>query len=372
MSDSAHLLIPFASSRDEGCAAALAMLALPHLEKLLARLAPAAIDSGDEATLSMPHERVLARACGLPADDGRIPWAAWQVAQAGREAGATAWAHITPCHWQVGQDHVAMGHPHDLQLEARESQALLAAMQPFFEGDGIALEYDSPTLWLARGEVFRDLATASLDRVVGRAVDNWIPRAPEARALRRLQQEMQMLLYTHDVNEERGRAGLAPVNSFWVSGTGALPALGQRANAARPRSHPGFARAAPCAATGTAGPRPGSSSMPPSARICCSAWTPARAVTPYPVRRSHRRNPGPGQRGRASCAAWAACSPASARKTCWSPCEDPHPRHPAARRLGARARRHPSPAGAPVRRARRAGPWTSSTTPWPACCRPPG
>ena len=97
-------------------------------------------------------------------------------------------------------------------------------MQPFFEEDGIALEYDAPTLWLARGDVFRDLATASLDRVVGRAIDNWIPRAPEARALRRLQQEMQMLLYTHDVNEERGRAGLAPVNSFWVSGTGALPA----------------------------------------------------------------------------------------------------------------------------------------------------
>ncbi len=208
MSDSTHLLIPFASSRDEGCAAALAMLALPNLEKLLARLAPGATDRGDEDSLSMPHERVLARACGLPAADGLIPWAAWQVAQAGRDPGTAAWAHITPCHWRVGQDHVAMGHPHDLQLEARESQALLAAMQPFFEGDGIALEYDSPTLWLARGEVFRDLATASLGRVVGRAVDNWIPRAPEARLLRRLQQEMQMLLYTHEVNEQRGkRAG---------------------------------------------------------------------------------------------------------------------------------------------------------------------
>jgi hypothetical protein len=224
MSDSTHLLIPFASSRDEGCAAALTTLALPHLEKLLARLAPAGTDQGDEASLSMPHERVLARACGLPSADGQIPWAAWQVAQAGRDTGGDAWAHITPCHWQVGQDHVAMGHPHDLQLDARESQALLAAMQPYFEEDGIALEYDSPTLWLARGEVFRDLATASLGRVVGRAVDGWISRAPEAKTVRRLQQEMQMLLYTHDVNEERAQRGLAPVNSFWVSGTGALPA----------------------------------------------------------------------------------------------------------------------------------------------------
>ena len=33
-----------------------------------------------------------------------------------------------------------------------------------------------------------------------------------------------MLLYTHPVNEERSRGGQLPVNSFWVSGNGALPA----------------------------------------------------------------------------------------------------------------------------------------------------
>jgi hypothetical protein len=96
-------------------------------------------------------------------------------------------------------------------------------MQPFFSQDGIELEYDAPTRWLARGELFRGLATASLDRVVGRVIDDWMPRADEAKPLRRLQQEMQMLLYTHPVNEERTRSGLLPVNSFWASGTGALP-----------------------------------------------------------------------------------------------------------------------------------------------------
>ncbi len=230
MSDGVHLLIPYASATAEECTQALRTLALPQLEKLLARLAPLGTDAGDEFTLSMPHERVLARACGLPCDDGRIPWAAWQVAQAGREAGGHAWARITPCHWTVAVDHIDMSHPQDLQLDAGDSQLLLAAMRPFFEQDGIALEYDSPTLWLARGELFRDLATASLDRVVGRTIDDWMPRAPEARTLRRLQQEMQMLLYTHEVNEARTRGGSLPVNSFWASGTGALPA----AHAAQP------------------------------------------------------------------------------------------------------------------------------------------
>ena len=223
MSDGVHLLIPFAYSSTEGCSRALQDLALPQLERLVAHLKLAGTDGGEESSLSMPHERVLAREFGISAADGCIPWAACQVQQAGRDVQGAAWARITPCHWRVETDHIAMGHPQELQLDPRDSQALLAAMQPFFEQDGIALEYDAPTLWLARGEVFRGLATASLDRVVGRTIDDWMPRAEAAKTVRRLQQEMQMLLYTHEVNEARIRGGLLPVNSFWVSGTGALP-----------------------------------------------------------------------------------------------------------------------------------------------------
>lgn len=224
MSDSAHLLIPFASSPEPGCREALRGLALPRLEQLLARLAPGEPDAGNETSLSPPHERVLARACGLAPVDGRIPWAAWQVKQSGRDPGDAAWALITPCHWRVGSDHVAMDDPAGLELHEADSRALLAAVRPYFEEDGIALEYSAPTLWLARGETFRDFPAASLDRVIGRKVDAWLPRFAGAGPVRRLQQEVQMLLYTSVVNDERQQRGLEPVNSFWVSGTGALPA----------------------------------------------------------------------------------------------------------------------------------------------------
>jgi len=223
MSDTAHLLIPFASCGDPGCAPALAGLRLPSLEKLLARLKPAGVDPGDERTLSPPHERVAAREHGLSAVDGGIPWAAWQQASAGNDASGQAWAWITPCHWEVGRNQITMAHPAQLQLDAAESQALLAAMRPYFAGDGIALQYHSPTTWLARGDVFRGFVSASLDRVIGRLVDSWLTRGEAGRTARRLQQEMQMLLYTHEVNDARIQRGLAPVNSFWVSGSGALP-----------------------------------------------------------------------------------------------------------------------------------------------------
>jgi len=224
MSDGAHLLIPFATCPQAGCREAAQKLELPQLRRLLARLEPSAADAGDEASLSPPHERVLAAACALAAPDGCLPWAAWQVQQESGDAAGQAWAWITPCHWHVAADHIVMKHPLELRLDGEDSSLLVAAMQPFFAQDGITLDYHAPTRWLARGELFRGLATASLDRVLGRDIDDWVPRAAAAAPLRRLQQEMQMLLYTHAVNDERVRGGLLPVNSFWASGTGALRA----------------------------------------------------------------------------------------------------------------------------------------------------
>ena len=57
-----HLLIPFAFASSEGCAQAFRQLNLPALQAVLHRLTPQAPDSGDEFSLSPPHERALALA----------------------------------------------------------------------------------------------------------------------------------------------------------------------------------------------------------------------------------------------------------------------------------------------------------------------
>ena len=227
-----HLLIPFANCNSAECQHLRATLELPNLDKLLHKLPLAHTDAADETTLSPPHERALAAAYGISMPnsattawpDGQTPWGAWHAAQAGHAmASADAWAVITPCHWTVQTRHITMTHPRALNLGDEESRALLAAMQPYFAEDGIALVYDTPTRWLARGDVFAGLATASPYRVVGGHVDDWLPKSASAKLLRRLQNEMQMLLYTHPVNDARTARGLATVNSFWVSGTGRLP-----------------------------------------------------------------------------------------------------------------------------------------------------
>ena len=208
------------------------MKALPpdstrHLSELLRGMKLLHTDAGDAHTLSPPHERVLALAQGLmTADtpDGLIPWAARDAAEQLQAQGSKAWAWVTPCHWAMGREHATLTDPAALALREDESRALLAAMQPYFETDGITLHYLRPDRWLAEGELFRHLPTASLDRVLGRNVDAWLPDASSARQMRRLQNEMQMLLYTHPLNDARTAQRQLPVNSFWLSGTGALPA----------------------------------------------------------------------------------------------------------------------------------------------------
>ncbi len=223
-----HLLIPYATCLPEACLAAQTSLKLPHLQQLLKKLGSPSIDAGDESSLSPPHERALARAVGLPVTDGQIAWAALQarqqLASATVDTAGTAWAFVTLCHWQVNTHHVAMSHLPLPELSMAESDELMTAMRPYFAEDGITLHADQAGRWLAQGEIFANLATASTERVVGRNLEPWMPTTQQAAPLRRLQNEMQMLLYTHPVNDSRAQRGLPPVNSLWFSGTGALPA----------------------------------------------------------------------------------------------------------------------------------------------------
>lgn len=240
-----HILIPYAAPPGPQCRQALRGLQLPALAALWPWLSTGQQMAGTEDALSPLFERVQARAMGWPDTDGLLPWAAQDAQRAGLPATQGGWAWITPCHWQINADHVAMDHPAHLDLSPGDSEALRTAMQPYFAEDGITLhptaraadaESDSdaaphvtPVLpravtWLAQGDILRDLPTASLARACGAKVDAWMPRAAQARSLRRLQNEMQMLLYRHPVNDARAARRQLPVNSFWISGTGRLPA----------------------------------------------------------------------------------------------------------------------------------------------------
>ena len=114
---------------------------------------------------------------------------------------------------------VIMLNPAEMGLSEDESKQLLAAIQPYFQEDGLEVVYESPLIWQAKSQLFEGLPFASLDRVVGQNVKPWMPdasKAPHAKSLQRLQSEMQMLMYQHPVNDQRSLEGRWTLNSFWV------------------------------------------------------------------------------------------------------------------------------------------------------------
>ena len=240
-----HLIVPFAGTVSDAGRQALQSLSLPHLARLLARWTAEETLGSDEFSPNPPHEQALAQALGwapdpdpnldLNPDTGlpyvALPFAARQVAALGWPLGNIAWGQLTPVHLDVGSDAISLTAPSTLQLDEADSRQLFNSVRPLFETEGFTLRWAAPQQWLATHPLFDHLATAAIDRVIGRNIDPWLPEQRSARLIRRLQNEVQMLLHTHPLNEAREAAGLPTVNSFWLSGCGRLPATASSAAA---------------------------------------------------------------------------------------------------------------------------------------------
>ena len=243
------LVIPSAlvDPEDSAFVQALAGLRLPHLSALLARSRVHRSPEHPAQRLSTVHEWAQAQAWGWTTADGLLPWAAWYAQALGLDTqGEQAWAVFTLCHWHVAQGQISLEPPARLGVTADESDSLRLAMQTYCAQDGITLYPFVPGQWLAASDLFRGLPTACPDRAVGQAVEDWWvgaglnPPTPAGQHLRRLQNEMQMLFYTHACNESRNPA----INSFWISGTGDLAAAHVRGGHLAPAAHAGAKTAA--------------------------------------------------------------------------------------------------------------------------------
>ncbi|WP_343642336.1 hypothetical protein [Roseateles sp.] len=222
-----HLMIPFASSLDPHFEGALRELELPQLSRLLGLLTPAGeIGDADESTPIPPHERFLAAQRGI---DGDLPpSAAWRLRAAGQDPGDAAWALLTPVHFAIGTEGVTALGPATLDLDDAESRAFLDALTaPLFPpAQGWRSAWLSSGEWAVAHDDLDGLEAASVDRVLNRGVETWYP---QARRLRTLLNEVQMLLHEHPLNQAREARRLRPLNAVWISGCGrdrgsALPA----------------------------------------------------------------------------------------------------------------------------------------------------
>lgn len=140
----------------------------------------------------------------------------------GNDPGAYCWMYADPVHFVLQRDHFSLACPAPLALTEQESTSLLADINRHFGQEGLHFCRSASGSWFLRTEHAPEISTFLLKEAAGHDVRMFQPQGPQAPYWKRLQNEIQMLLHEHPVNQLReARAELA-VNSLWISGQGRL------------------------------------------------------------------------------------------------------------------------------------------------------
>ncbi|MBH9552696.1 hypothetical protein [Inhella gelatinilytica] len=182
----------------------------PRLTRLLTQWSRLSTEVGGEAeALYTPFERVVAHLRGVPEPSP----AGWLASERGLH-GQGPWAVLSPLHLELDAQ---QAHAHALPaLSSEDAHALLAVIAPLFtEGAGWRLEPLGQGEFLVGHAQLADLRVASLERIQHRALTPWLP---QERWLRRLQNEIQMSLHQHPINQSRIERGDQAIHSLWMWG----------------------------------------------------------------------------------------------------------------------------------------------------------
>lgn len=213
------LLLPFALPHNDMAPDLLREIKAPSLALIAARAKASPRRDFDDFARTLPHERWLAEQFGIAAgDDDSLPVAAAAMRRHGIEAEAGTWFIVHPVHLHIARDHLVLTDLRQLQLGDDEAQVLFAAARPLFAEAGMDLRYGDARTWFVRRDDWRGLQTATPDAATGHNIDIWMPRGEQARAWRKVQNEVQMQWHQHAANAAREARGAKPVNSLWLWG----------------------------------------------------------------------------------------------------------------------------------------------------------
>ncbi|HKB61200.1 MAG TPA: phosphoglycerate mutase [Gallionellaceae bacterium] len=214
MGEHLHLAVPGLFISGDGAEAACAGLRLPAVERLLAR--------ADTSVLDAPSmEAWLCAAFGV--SDGAI--APVTLLADGGEPGVDYWLRADPVHLMLRGSELILRPVGTLAPE--EAVQFCDTLNRHFAEQGLHFLAPHPQRWYLRMADAPRVAMHALAEVAGRDVRHYMAQGADALTWHTVFNEIQMLLYTHPVNDARDARGEWAVNSVWTWGGGRAPeALG--------------------------------------------------------------------------------------------------------------------------------------------------
>lgn len=134
------------------------------------------------------------------------------------------WMRCDPIHLRADRDQLLAFPSGGLDITSAEAQDLTASVNAHFHGDGWQLHAPHPQRWYITNPTQLGIRNYDFDEICGRAVGAYLPIGPQARHWRAVVNELQMLLYSHAVNQTRQARGQLSINGVWLWGVGPLPA----------------------------------------------------------------------------------------------------------------------------------------------------
>jgi len=209
-----QILIPHLFPDKRLLEAATQNLRLPALETLLGR-------GRLQACSAEGTEAALCQALGI-ARQQDWPLAPITLEADGQEAGGTYWLRADPVHLRVMRDRIVLADPGALNLSQHEADELSTSIAQHF-GDTLSPIAPHPQRWYLQLSHPPRLTTTPLSVATGRDIDPTQPQGEAAQQYRTLLNELQMLLFTHPVNQARELRGELPISSVWIWGGGVKP-----------------------------------------------------------------------------------------------------------------------------------------------------
>jgi hypothetical protein len=210
---SVHLVIPDLFLPKDFAAEVCAELRLPALEKLLG--CGASTSSARTGDFDISLENLLCEMFGLfcQADAPIAP-----ISAAVDGLGMGCWLRADPVHLRLQRDQMLL--LPNMEISAGEAGQLCASLNEHFAGQGMVFFAPHPQRWYVRLDTLPRIHTRPLSQVIGGDVRGALPTGEEAARWHQVLNEIQMLLFTHPLNESRDARGALPINSVWFWGCG--------------------------------------------------------------------------------------------------------------------------------------------------------
>jgi hypothetical protein len=141
------------------------------------------------------------------------------------EAGDQCWVAADPVHLRFHQEHLILADSGSFGIALDEAQALAGSLSMHLADVG-RFHVATAERWylqLADTLLADGFDSPPLSAVAGRSIEGLLAETSQARSLRKLLNEIQMLMHAHPINQLRENAGRLPINSLWLWGAGSLP-----------------------------------------------------------------------------------------------------------------------------------------------------